>query len=57
MSKVTKSFSKDIDELEDTLHKLDKNKHSLKLDLKKARSELRAAEKQFDLTRSAADKL
>lgn len=36
---------------------LNKNKYSLKLDASKAKAELKAAEKQFDLTHSAADGL
>lgn len=57
MSSVTKSFSKDVDNLEDTLYALNKNKITIKMDLSKAKSELKAAEKQFDLTHSAADGL
>lgn len=57
MATVTKSFSKDVDQLEDTLYALNKNKYSLKLDVAKAKSELKEAEKQFDLTQSAADGL
>lgn len=57
MASVTKSFSKDVDQLEDTLYALNKNKYSLKLDASKAKAELKAAEKQFDLTHSAADGL
>ena len=57
MASVTKSFSKDVDALEDTLYALNKNKITLKMDLSKAKSELKAAEKQFDLTHSAADGL
>ena len=57
MATVTKSFSKDVDKLEDTLYALNKNKITLKMDLSKAKSELKAAEKQFELTRSAADGL
>lgn len=57
MATVTKSFSKDVDKLEDTLYALNKNKITLKMDLSKAKSELKAAEKQFDLTHSAADGL
>lgn len=57
MATVTKSFSKDVDQLEDTLYALNKNKYSLKLDASKAKAELKAAEKQFDLTHSAADGL
>lgn len=55
MSSVTKSFSKDIDQLEDVLYALNKNKISLKVDLSKAKSELKAAEEQFEKTQSAAD--
>ena len=57
MASVTKSFSKDVDKLEDTLYALNKNKITMKMDLSKAKSELKAAEKQFDLTHSAADGL
>lgn len=57
MSSVTKSFSKDIDQLEDTLYALSKNKISLKIDLGKVKSELKAAEAQFEQTQSAADGL
>lgn len=57
MATVTKSFGKDVDKLEDTLYALNKNKITLKMDLSKAKSELKAAEKQFSLTRSAADGL
>lgn len=57
MSSVTKSFSKDIDQLEDTLYALNKNKISLKIDLGTVKSELKAAEKQFEQTQSAADGL
>ena len=57
MSSVTKSFSKDVDNLEDTLYALNKNKITIKMDLSKAKSELKAAEKQLDLTHSAADGL
>lgn len=57
MATVTKSFSKDVDQLEDTLYALNKNKYSLKMDLSKAKSELKEAEKQFEQTHSAADGL
>ena len=57
MATVTKSFSKDVDALETTLYALNKNKVSLKVDLSKAKSELKAAEKQFKLTEDAADGL
>lgn len=55
MSSVTKSFSKDIDQLEDTLYALNKNKISLKINPGTVKSELKAAEKQFEQTQSAAD--
>lgn len=57
MSSVTKSFSKDIDQLEDTLYALNKNKISLKINPGTVKSELKAAEKQFEQTQSAADGL
>lgn len=57
MATVTKSFGKDVDKLEDTLYALNKNKITLKMDLSKAKSELKAAEKRFNLTQSAADGL
>lgn len=57
MSKTTKAFTKDVDSLEEGLYALNKNKYTLKLDAKKAQQALREAEKQFDLTHSAADGL
>lgn len=57
LSKTTKAFTKDVDSLEDGLYALNKNKYTLKLDAKKAQQALREAEKQFDLTHSAADGL
>lgn len=57
MSRVTKSFDKDVGKMESTLTALSKTKVSLRLDLSKAKSELKAAEKQFDATHNAADKL
>lgn len=57
MSSYTKSFSKDVDVLEDNLKALSKNKYDLKVDLKQAQKELKAAEKQFEQTGSAADRL
>ena len=56
MCDYTKRFSKDVDKLEDDLKTLSKNKYDLKLDLKQAQNELKAAEKQFNRTRSEADK-
>lgn len=57
MATVTKSFSKDVDQLENTLYALNKNKYALKMDLSKAKTELKEAEKQFERTHSAADGL
>ena len=57
LSKTTKAFTKDVDSLEEGLYVLNKNKYTLKLDAKKAQQALREAEKQFDLTHSAADGL
>ena len=57
MAAATKSFTKDVDKLEDGLHLLSKNKVDLKLDLSKARKELNAAEKQFRKTHDEADRL
>lgn len=57
MATVTKSFSKDVDQLENTLYALNKNKYTLKMDLSKAKTELKEAEKQFERTHSAADGL
>lgn len=56
MATATRHFSKDVDGLEAQLESLDKNKFQLKLDAKDARTALREAEKQFDLTRDAADR-
>lgn len=55
MSSVTKAFSKDVKQLENVLYALGKNKISLQIDLGKVKSELKAAEKQFEQTQSAAD--
>ena len=55
MSSVTKAFSKDVKQLESVLYALGKNKISLQIDLGKVKSELKAAEKQFEQTQSAAD--
>lgn len=57
LSKTTKAFTKDVDSLEEGLYALNKNKYTLKLDAKKAQQALKEAEKQFDLTHSAADGL
>ena len=47
MTAVTRAFSKDVDELEEQLQKLNKNKYSLKVDAQKAKQALKEAEKQF----------
>ena len=57
MAQITKSFSKDMDEMEETLHKLNNNKYSLKLDADAALKELKALEKQFAETGTEADGL
>ena len=57
LSKTTKAFTKDVDSLEEGLYALNKNKYTLKLDAKNAQQALKEAEKQFDLTHSAADGL
>lgn len=57
MTQITKSFSKDADEMEDILHKLNTNKYSLKLDADAALKELKALEKQFAATGDEADGL
>lgn len=57
LSKTTKAFTKDVDSLEEGLYALNKTKYTLKLDTKKAKQALKEAEKQFDLTHSAADGL
>lgn len=57
MAKTTRSFSKDVDSLEEGLYSLSKNKYTLKVDVRKAKDELRDAEKQFSKTHSEADGL
>lgn len=57
MCETTRSFSKDVDSLEEGLYSLSKNKYTLKVDVRKAKDELRAAEKQFSKTHSEADGL
>ena len=57
MASVTKSFQKDMDKMESALTSLSKNKVTLRMDLSKAKLELKAAEKQFDATHDAADGL
>ena len=57
MANITKSFSKDMDEMEETLGRLNKNKYTLKVDLKDAQRQLEKAEKQFQKTGKAKDEL
>lgn len=57
MSQVTKGFSKDAEDMQKKLDMLNKNKVSLKVEADKARSELRALEKQFAATGDEADGL
>lgn len=57
MAQITKSFSKDMDEMEETLHKLNTHKYSLKLDADAALKELKTLEKQFAETGDEADGL
>ncbi len=57
MAKTTRAFTKDVDSLEEGLYALNKNKYTLKLDVKKAQQALKEAEKQFDKTGDAADGL
>ena len=57
MASATRVFSKDVDELEDQLQKLNKNKYILKVDAQKAKQALKEAEKQFAATGEEADGL
>ena len=57
MASATRAFSKDVDELEDQLQKLNKNKYSLKVDAQKAKQALKEAEEQFAATGKEADGL
>lgn len=57
MAKTTRAFTKDVDSLEEGLYALNKNKYTLKLDIKKAQQALKEAEKQFEKTGDAADGL
>lgn len=52
-----KHFNKDLDGLQKKLDELNKTKINLKVDVNKAKAELRNAEKQFEKTGDAADKL
>lgn len=57
MAKTTRAFTKDVDSLEEGLYALNKNKYTLKLDVKKAQQALKEAEKQFEKTGDAVDGL
>lgn len=57
MAKTTRAFTKDVDSLEEGLYALNKNKYTLKLDVKRAQQALKEAEKQFEKTGDAADGL
>lgn len=57
MSQVTKSFSKDATQMEETLRKLNANKTTLKLDADAALKGLKDAQKQFEATGKEADGL
>lgn len=57
MKNTNNAFSKDLDGTLKKLDSLNKNRTELKLDLKKAKNELKDAEKQFLKTGDAADKL
>jgi len=57
MASITKSFSKDADEMQTILNRLSGQKTTLQFDAEKARQELKTLEKQFLATGSAQDKL
>ena len=57
MGETTKSFGNNLGKMEDTLTLLSKNKATIRVDVKQAKSALQDAEKQFAKTRSEADKL
>lgn len=57
MSNSAKSFSKDMDGMQSKLNALNKTKATLKVDVDKAKSELKAAEKQFAATGDVVDQL
>ena len=57
MAQITKSFSKDMDEMEGKLSQLNKNRYSLKMDLREAQKKLSDADKQFQKTKKAKDEL
>lgn len=57
MSKSSKAFSKDMDGMQSKLNALNKTKATLKVDVDKAKSELKTAEKQFAATGDVVDQL
>lgn len=57
MSNSAKSFSKDMDGMQSKLNALNKTKATLKVDVDKAKAELKAAEKQFAATGDVVDQL
>lgn len=57
MRSKTKAFSKDNEDMEKILTRLNRNKYEVKLELDKAKRELRELEKQYQQTGDAADKL
>ena len=57
MSQFTKSFNKDVDDLEEQLRQLNTQKVSLKLDADQANRALKEAQKQFAATGDEADGL
>ena len=57
MSHSAKSFSKDMDGMQSKLNALNKTKATLKVDVDKAKAELKSAEKQFAATGESIDDL
>ena len=57
MRNANQAFDKDLDGTMQKLDTLNKNRYELKIDTKKAADELKEAEKQFEKTGSAADKM
>lgn len=57
MSHSAKSFSKDMDGLQSKLNALNKTKATLKVDVDKAKAELKSAEKRFAATGESIDDL
>ena len=57
MASTTNAFSKDAEEMEKTLTALSKKRFDLRMDLDKAKKELKDAEKQFQATGDAADRM